>query len=265
MARPAYTHRRRRPYVFGLLLGLVSFIGCGRGQEVARVAAASDLQFALTAVSEQFTTDTGNRVDLVFGSSGTLTRQIQDGAPYSLFFSADEAFVERLAQSGHTRDTGALYAIGRIVLFAPPGSPMVPADGLDGLARLVEAKQVSRFAIANPEHAPYGLAAEQALRSRSIWDTIQPSLVLGENVSQAAQFAAGGDAVGGIIAYSLVLAPAMRDRGTHQLIPSEAHAPLRQRMVLLKNAGPIAERFYTYVQTAAARATLATYGFALPE
>jgi molybdate transport system substrate-binding protein len=265
MARPALTHRRRRPHVIGLLLGLLSFIGCGRGPEVARVAAASDLQFALTAVSEQFTTDTGERVDLVFGSSGTLTRQIQDGAPFSLFFSADEAFVERLAQSGHTRDAGALYAIGRIVLFAPPGSPMVPADGLDGLARLVDAKQVSRFAIANPEHAPYGRAAEQALRSRGIWDALQPSLVLGENVSQAAQFAAGGDAVGGIIAYSLVVAPAMRDRGTHQLIPSEAHAPLRQRMVLLRDAGPTAERFYTYVQTAAARATLTAYGFALPE
>ncbi len=254
-----------RAYVIGVVFGMAVLAGCARGTEAARVAAASDLQFALTAVSEQFTSDTGGRVDLVFGSSGTLTRQIQDGAPFSLFFSADEAFVERLAQSGHTRDAGALYAIGRIVLFAPPGSPMVPADGLDGLARMVEAKRVSRFAIANPEHAPYGRAAEQALRSRGIWDAMQPSLVLGENVSQAAQFAAGGDAIGGIIAYSLVLAPAMHDRGTHHLIPADAHAPLRQRMVVLKNAGPIAERFYTYVQSAAARATLATYGFALPE
>jgi molybdate transport system substrate-binding protein len=256
-------HREARAIT--LLLAMLSLVGCGRRAEVVRVAAASDLQFALTAVAEQFTTDTGDRVDLVFGSSGTLTRQILDGAPFSIFFSADEAFVERLVQGGHTQGEGVLYAIGRIVLFAPPGSPLVPADGLDGLARLVEATQITRFAIANPEHAPYGRAAEQALRSRGIWDAIQPSLVLGENVSQAAQFAAGGDTVGGIVAYSLVLAPAMRDRGTHQLIPSEAHAPLRQRMVLLRDAGPTAERFYTYVQAPPARATLATYGFTLPE
>jgi molybdate transport system substrate-binding protein len=255
----------RPPCTLVVLLAMLSLVGCGRGAEIVRVAAASDLQFALTEVAEQFATDTRDRVDLVFGSSGTLTRQIQDGAPFSLFFSADEAFVERLVQGGHTRGQGVLYAIGRIVLFAPPGSPMVPADGLEGLARLIDARQVSRFAIANPQHAPYGRAAEQALRSRGIWEAIQPSLVLGENVSQAAQFAAGGDTVGGIIAYSLVLAPAMRDRGTHHLIPADAHAPLRQRMVLLKNAGPIAERFYAFVQTAAARATLATYGFAVPE
>jgi len=251
--------------VVGVLLVALSLVGCGRGAEVVRVAAASDLQFALTEVADQFVTDTGDRVDLVFGSSGTLTRQIQDGAPFSMFFSADEAFVERLVQGGHTRGESALYAIGRIVLFAPPGSPMVPADGLDGLAGLIEAKGVSRFAVANPEHAPYGRAAEQALRSRGIWDVLQPSLVLGENVSQAAQFAAGGDTVGGIIAYSLVLAPAMRDRGTHALIPADAHAPLRQRMVLLKDAGLVAERFYAYVQAAAARTTLANYGFARPE
>jgi molybdate transport system substrate-binding protein len=248
-----------------VLLVVLSLISCARPAEVVRVAAASDLQFALTEVADQFALETGDRVDLVFGSSGTLTRQIQDGAPFSLFFSADEAFVERLVQGGHTNGEGVLYAIGRIVLFAPPGSPMNPAEGLDGLARLIDAKQVRRFAIANPEHAPYGRAAEQALRSRGLWDTLQPSLVMGENVSQAAQFAAGGDTVGGIIAYSLALAPAMRGRGTYALIPADTHAPLRQRMVLLKNPGAIAERFYAYVQSAPARATLAQYGFVIPE
>lgn len=230
-----------------------------------RVAAASDLQFVLTDIAKQFATDTGDRVDVVFGSSGTLTRQIQDGAPFSVFFSADEAFVERLVREGRTRGDGALYALGRLVLFAPPGSPLVPAHGLEGLARLVEAGRVPRFAIANPEHAPYGRAAEQALRSYGIWSAIAPSLVLGENVSQAAQFATTGNAVGGIIAYSLVLAPALRDRGTHLLIPLDVHAPLRQRMVLLKDATPAAQRFYEYMQGAEARATLAAFGFVVPE
>ena len=248
------------------LLVLACATACGAPSPTpVRVAAASDLQFALSDIADQFAANTGDRVDVVFGSSGTLTRQIQDGAPFSVFFSADESFVERLVHDGHTQDDGTLYAIGRIVLFAPPGSPLIPAGGLDGLATLLEAGRVPRFAIANPEHAPYGRAAEQALRARGIWDAIQPALVLGENVSQAAQFATTGNAVGGIIAYSLALAPALRDRGTHHLIPSDAHAPLRQRMVLLKDAGPIARRFYDYVQHTTARATLANFGFVVPE
>lgn len=243
----------------------ISTTSCASNGEPTRIAAASDLQFALSEVASQFTTDTGQRVEVVFGASGNLTRQIQDGAPFSMFLSADEGFVAQLHRAGRTRDAGTLYAIGRLALFAPPGSPLVPHDGLDGLARLVEAGKVTRFAIANPEHAPYGRAAEQALRKRGVWDDLRPALVLGENVSQAAQFAAAGDAVGGIIAHSLALAPAMRDRGTYALIPAEDHDPLRQRMVLLSGAGPVAERFYAYLQEPGARTILAKYGFALPD
>ena len=248
-----------------VVLAFVAAHACARPSSATRVAAASDLQFALADIANQFATDTGDRVELVFGSSGMLTRQILDGAPYHLFLSADEAFVQQLEQAGRTRDAGALYAIGRIVLFAPPGSPLVPGEGLDGLARLIATGQVTRFAIANPEHAPYGRAAEQALRKRGVWDALRPSLVLGENVSQAAQFATTGDAVGGIIAYSLALAPTVQERGTHALIPADAHDPLRQRMVLLDDSGPTAEHFYRYLQEPPARTTLARYGFVLPE
>ena len=233
-------------------------------QRPATVAAAADLNVALPEIAEQFAREQGTRVDLVFGSSGTLARQVRDGAPFELFLSADEAFVAELAAAGLTRDAGALYAIGRIVLFAPTGSPMVPGEGLDGLARLVADGRVARFAIANPEHAPYGRAAEAALRKRGIWNDLQPRLVLGENVSQAAQFATTGNAVGGIIAYSLALSPNVRSRGTFALIPDTDHPPLRQRMVLLKRAGPVAERFYRYLQQPAARAILERFGFSLP-
>lgn len=248
-----------------ILLALVAEHGCSSQAPPPRVAAASDLQFALTEVADQFAKETGERVELVFGSSGTLARQIQDGAPFALFLSADEAFVEQLARAGRTRDQGALYAIGRIVLFAPRGSPLVASEGLDGLARLIKEGRVPRFAIANPEHAPYGRAAEQALRNRGLWDALRPALVLGENVSQAAQFATTGNAVGGIIAYSLALAPAMRERGTHFLIPVGVHDPLRQRMVLLERSTPVAEQFYRYLQQPAARSTLSQYGFVLPD
>lgn len=229
------------------------------------VAAASDLQFALEAIVKAFAAETGERVTLVFGSSGNLARQAMNDAPFELFLSADEAFVDMLAKGGYARDRGTLYGIGRIVLFAPRGSPLTVDEQMNGLRALLARNQGIRFAIANPEHAPYGRAAEAALRARGLWDVLQPALVLGENISQTAQFATNGGAVGGILAYSLVLGPALKDRGTYALVPESLHPPLRQRMVLLKRAGPVAERFYQYLQAPAARGLFKQYGFALPD
>jgi molybdate transport system substrate-binding protein len=251
--------------VIAALLPVTCAVVISQAPRAPLVAAAADLNVALTEIASQFAAEHGDRVDLVFGSSGTLARQIRDGAPFDLFLSADEAFVHQLAAAGLTRDEGTLYAVGRIVLFAPTGSPLVASDGLDGLARLLASGGVRRFAIANPEHAPYGRAAEAALRKRGLWDALQPALVLGNNVSQAAQFATTGNAAGGIIAYALVLAPAFQDRGTYTLIPDADHPPLRQRMALLRRAGPVSERFYRYLQEPAARATLRRFGFVLPE
>lgn len=256
--------RRRWIALFGPVASLLlaPTLAAQRGPVVA---AAADLNFALTEIAGQFHGDTGQQVELVFGSSGTLTRQIQDGAPFELFLSADEAFVATLATAGLTRNRGTLYGVGRIVLFAPPGSPLDPREGLAGLARLVARGGVRRFAIANPEHAPYGRAAEAALRKHGLWTALQPRLVLGENIAQAAQFATTGNAAGGIIAYSLALAPNLQGRGTYALIPAADHAPLRQRMVLTTRAGAVAARFYDYLQTPPARVVLERYGFALPQ
>jgi molybdate transport system substrate-binding protein len=255
--------RAARLCLWLVAIGALALPGRLQAQTPPRVAAASDLQFALEAIAKAFTAATGERVTLVFGSSGNLARQIAAGAPFDLFLSADEAFVDSLADAGHARDRGTLYAIGRIVLFAPRGSPLIVDERMDGLRALVARDTGIRFAIANPEHAPYGRAAEAALRARGLWDTLQPALVLGENISQAAQFATAGAAVGGIIAYSLALA--LKDRGSYALIPETLHRPLRQRMALLKRAGPAAERFYQYLQRPGARALFTQYGFALPE
>jgi len=139
------------------------------------------------------------------------------------------------------------------------------ADGsLGDLAAALAEGRVARFAIANPEHAPYGRRAEEALRNRGLWDAIEPKLVFGENVSQAAQFATSPNTQGGIIAYSLALSPRVSALGSFALIPEEWHSPLRQRTALLKNAGPVAVRFYAYVQEPAARAVFRKYGFVLP-
>lgn len=228
------------------------------------VAAASDLQFALEEIAAKFRTDTGGDVRLNFGSSGNFTRQLQQGAPFEMFLSADEGFVYQLADAGKTVDRGVQYAEGRIVLFAPKGSALKVDAKLDDLRAALADGRIQRFSIANPEHAPYGRAAEQALKSQGLWETVQPKLVLGENVSQAAQFATSGSAQGGIFAYSLALSPTVNTLGSYVLVPAEWHAPLRQRMVLMKGAGEAAQAFYKFVQTPPARIIFRKYGFLLP-
>ena len=245
-----------------LLIGMPSELAA---QRPPTIAAAANLNFALTEVANQFERAHGAPVDLVFGASGTLTRQIQDGGPFEMFLAADEEFPNRIAAAGLTRDAGVVYAAGRLVIFAPKGSPLIVDERLEGLGRLVKAGGVGRFAIANPDVAPYGRAAEAVLRKRGLWDALRRHLVLGETIAQAAQFATTGNAVGGLIAYSLVLGPGFTDRGTYAVIPEADHPPLRQGMVLLKRAGAVAARFYAYLQGENARAILRKHGFAVPE
>ena len=228
------------------------------------VAAASDLRFALDEAAAAFKRDTGNDVRIVYGSSGNFRRQIADGAPFEMFLSADEAFVFALAKEGRTLDDGALYATGRIVLVVPQGSALRLDPQLADLAPAVADGRLRKFAIANPEHAPYGRAAQQALTAAGAWTAIGNHLVLGENVSQAAQFALSGSAQGGIVALSLALAPGVLGSARYAVIPETMHEPLRQRMVLTQRAGPVARAFYRYLQEPPARAILERYGFALP-
>ncbi|MCC5988883.1 MAG: molybdate ABC transporter substrate-binding protein [Pararhodobacter sp.] len=232
------------------------------------IAAASDLQFAVEEIATAFTAETGMRVRLSMGSTGNFARQIREGAPFEIFMAADEAFIADLHADGFTLDAGDLYAIGRLAVIAPHGSPLAPDAtpdaALDNLADMLAEGRITRFAIANPEHAPYGMRAREALISRGLWDDLQPFVVLGENVSQAAAFALSGNAEGGIIAWSLALAPQLRERGTHALIPEDWHEPLRQRMALVQGAGPVAEAFYAYMMEPEARAIMARYGFVLP-
>lgn len=228
------------------------------------IAAAADLTFALEEAAAGFAKDGGSKVKLVFGSSGNFARQIRQRAPFEMYLSADENFVLELQREGFTRDEGALYAVGRIVIMVPHGSPLRADGTLEDLRKGLADGRVRKFAIANPEHAPYGRRAEEALRHAGLWEGIKDRLVLGENVSQAAQFATSGSAQGGIIAYSLALSSEVSRLGTYALIPDAWHQPLRQRMVLLKGAGPTAEAFYRYLQQPEGRRVLKKYGFVLP-
>lgn len=248
----------------GVLFSGVGIDRSARAQAAPLVAAAADLQFALSDVADIFKKETGQDVRLTFGSSGNFARQIRQDAPFELFLSADEAFVESLDKDGFMRDAGTLYAVGRIVLIVPAGSPLKPDATLSDLKSALADGRLKKFAIANPEHAPYGKRAEEALEHAGLWDAIKAKLVLGENVAQAAQFATSGSAQGGIIAYSLALSPKISALGHFALIPDGWHPPLRQRMALTRKAGPAAVAFYAFMQEPVARAIMRKYGFVLP-
>jgi molybdate transport system substrate-binding protein len=247
-----------------IALALVLAAGRGRAADEPYVAAAADLKFALEEIAAAYTRDTGLAVKPSFGSSGNFARQIAQGAPFEIFFSADERYALQLVDSGHAPDRGAIYGVGRIAVYTPKASKLTPDPELKQLAAALQAGTLRRFAIANPEHAPYGRAAREALEHAGLWTKLEGRLLLGENAAQTAQFAASGSADGGIIPLSLALAPALSSAGRHALISESWHRPLRQRVVLLKGAGPAAKRFHDYVQQPGARAILARYGFGPP-
>ncbi len=228
------------------------------------VAAAADLQFALTDIAAAFRRDTNRSVRIVYGSSGNFRRQIAEGGPFELFLSADETYVMALAREGYTVDDGVPYAIGRLVLVVPEGSALKLDPTLRDVGEAVADGRVRKFAIANPEHAPYGRAAQEALSAAGVWEAVRSHLVLGENIAQAAQFATSGSAQGGIVALSLALAPGVLGGARYVAIPDAMHGPLVQRMVLTKRAREDAREFYRYLQQPGARAVFRRYGFTLP-
>jgi molybdate transport system substrate-binding protein len=235
-----------------------------RAAEVPVIAAAANLSFALPEIAAAFERSTGRRVKLSFGSSGNLARQIVQGGPYELFLSADEERVRFVFEQGRSVDGGSVYAIGRLALFAPNGSPVAADPELAGLAAAVGTGSVQRVAIASPELAPYGAAAREVLIRRGLWDALQGKLAIGENVSQTAQFALTGAVQVAFIPYSIVRAPTLQGKGSAALIPETLHAPIRQRMVLIKGAGDTARAFHAFMEGGEARAILDRYGFTAP-
>ena len=230
------------------------------------VAAASSLQFALEEAAAQFTQQTGHTLRLNFGSSGNFRRQIAQGAPFELFLSADEGFVQALYDEGYVDNAGVIYARGRLSWVQPAGRYSVPSEqaplaGVQEAITAWEEGQRLRIAIASPEHAPYGVAARDVLQKAGLWEASEPLRVQGENVSQAMQFALSDEARGGLVAYSLAVAPALAERSEAVLMPETWHTPLRQRMVLTPQAGEVAQAFYEWLQQADAKAIFETYGF----
>lgn len=247
-----------------LSVTFASFAMRGHADGTPIVAAAASLRGVLPGLIKSFKAATGFRLRVAFGSSGTLAQQIRHGAPFALFMSADERYVADLARDRFLRHDGVVYAQGRLALIAPTGGVLKVDPGLKGLRSAMDKGDITRFAIANPGHAPYGQRAREALLGAGLWERLEPRLVIGENVAQATQFAVSGNAHGGLVAASLALQDAVLARSTHALIPTETHTPLRQRMALTPMADAVAETFYDFLQTPDAHAHFARHGFAAP-
>lgn len=228
------------------------------------IAAAASLQPALEEAAALVATETGIMPRLAYGASGNMARQIAQGAPFEMLIAADEISIQKLAESGQLRDAGHVFAVGRLALFAPRGSALDPVAGLEALRPLLAAGRVQRFAIANPEIAPYGRAAEQALRRLELWEALRPRLVFGESIAQAAQFAMLEGATGGLIAHSLVLSPALKARGDFSLVPEALHEPLRHRLALTRRASEAALRVQAWFLSPQAAAVFARHGLEAP-
>lgn len=241
---------------------LAASIAAGQ-QAPLRIAAASDLQAVFPALTARFEADTRRKVEVSFGSSGNFFAQLQNGAPFDLFFSADIDYPKRLESSGLTvPGTLVAYANGRIVLWTRNDTHLDLASGLSILAD----PRVRRIAIANPEHAPYGRAAVAALRHEQLYDRVRSKFVLGENISQAAQFAQSGNADAGLIALSLALAPAMRTSGRYVEIPASYHPPIEQAAAVLRSSRQpeVARQFLAFLQMTESQRALQAAGFILP-
>src|SRR5215831_4039203 len=231
------------------------------------VAAASDLSFALRDIIADFEKTTGNKVRLSLGSSGTFATQISNGAPFDVFLSADIGYPQDLEKKGFAEpNTTFIYAVGRIVVWVPKNSPIdVEKLGINALVQ----PSIRKIAIANPEHAPYGRAAVSAMQHFGVYESVKNKLVLGENISQTAQFAQSGAAEIGIIALSIALSDPMRASGKYWQIPFDAYPRMDQAGVILKHARAAgnldaARAFINALRSPSGRAILERYGFFLP-
>jgi molybdate transport system substrate-binding protein len=222
------------------------------------VAAASDLSNSFQEIGRQFEATHKIKVTFSFGSSGLLTRQIENGAPMDLFAAANVDYINQLEQKNLiVPGTKAIYARGRITLWTTADSPLK----IEKLADLTR-PEVRRIAIANPDHAPYGLAAQQALQSAGIWEAIKPKLVLGDNIRQTLQYAETGNVDVSIVALSL----SQESKGRWTLIPEEMHKPIDQGLAVMKTTHDeaAARQFANFITGPEGRAILAKYGFAFP-
>ena len=248
--------------VLGVLWALLETAGHAHGQsQPITVAAAANLRPALEEIVPLFEKSKGRRVRLVYGSTGNLYRQIAQGAPFELFLAADAAHPGRLVEEGHTQGRSAVYARGRLAIIVRKGLGQLLDKDATSLTWLAASSDIKRFAIANPEHAPYGEAAKSLLTRRGVWPHFSAMMVYGENVSQTAQYVASGAADAAIVAASLLATPGLLDKVDAAVLPPDAATRLEQAMVVLKRARPEAQQLYDFLLSAEVQAVLARHNY----
>ncbi|MDO8790156.1 MAG: molybdate ABC transporter substrate-binding protein [Sulfuritalea sp.] len=245
---------------FALLICLLSLPALAGGK--ITIAAAADLKFALEEILVAFRqANPADEVETIYGSSGKFHTQIQQGAPFDLYFSADIEYPRLLAKEGLSASAARPYAVGRIVLWS------VSRDARQMTLADLANPAIRKIAIANPRHAPYGKRAEEALRAAGVWDKVESRLVMGENIAQTAQYVQTGNADVGIIALSLALNKELATKGGYALIPSKLHQPLEQGFIITKRAAgnPLAKQFADTMDSPEARRIMVRWGFTLPQ
>lgn len=236
-----------------------------RAEEGPVVAAAASLRYALDEIAAEYEKKTGVKARITYGATGNLVQQIEKAAPFQILFAADEESVKKLAKENLTEGAPSVFARGQAAIVAPKGSPVTVDPDLKGLAEALKAGKIAHFAIANPDVAPYGRAAREALQKAGLWDQLSGKIVLGENVGQAAQFTTTGAAEAGIIAQSLAISAEMAPKVNSAVIPQSWHEPIEHGMALIKGAGEPARAFAAYVTGPEGAAVLERGGFSVPK
>jgi len=237
----------------------VGFISQCAAQEIT-VAAAADLQFAMQDVAARYQKEVGKTVKVIYGSSGNFYQQIQNGAPFDIFFSANLDYAKKLEDAG-LAEPGSFYpyAKGKIVIWVRNESKLDLNSGM----KVFLNPSVKKIAVANPLHAPYGQAAVAAMQKENIYDQVKDKFVLGENISQTASFVVSGSADVGVVALALALSPNMKDKGRYVEVPAGEYPPIEQACVVLASSKnkEAAKQFLLFVRTAAIGDVLRSYGF----
>lgn len=245
-----------------IFVGLLVMGQTAHAGEKITIAAAADLKFPMEEIVVLFkSTHPAAQIETIYGSSGNFSTQIRQGAPYDLYFSADIAYPRALRAEGFAASEVQAYGVGRIVLWSQSrdAGKMTLADLTD--------PSILKIAIANPQHAPYGKRAEEALKAAGVWEKVEPKLVYGENIAQTAQYVQSGNAQVGIIALSLALGPELARQGSYALIPDKLHQPLEQGFIITRRAADnlLARVFTRFMASKEARNIMGRYGFALPD
>jgi len=234
-----------------------------RAEDAPHFAVASNMMQVMTEILKQYKHDSGTGdINLVFGSSGNFMRQILQGAPFELFLSANKKYVDVLLRDGKHVAASREFALGHIGYFIPSGSLLSGKKNLEEINKALSNGEYRRIAFANPEFAPYGVAARQVLQTAGLWAIENEKLLLGENIAQAMQFTLAGGVDIGIVPQSFAVLPQIRDKGNFFLIPEDWHEPIIEYLVLLQDAGPQSRAFYQYLLSGKPKPILKKYGYA---